>query len=53
MNIDDKELMNVYGGAITASYLNALARIYNTVLGIGQLLGTAIRRSINGSYCKV
>ena len=50
--LNNKELMNIDGGAaITASLLNAASRALSTIMGIGRSLGSAIRRSINGSVC--
>lgn len=53
MELNNTELMSINGGGVTASYLNALARIYTTVLNVGQTLGSALRRAVNGKYCKV
>ena len=52
--LSNKESMNVEGGAkFTASLLNAASRAISTLLELGRNLGSAIRRSINGSICPV
>ena len=43
----DKELYVVKGG-VNASSLNAIARIVNAILEIGQMIGSAIKRKIKG-----
>ncbi len=43
----DKELYIVKGG-INASSLNAVARIVNAILTIGQMIGSAIKRKLKG-----
>ena len=51
MKLDNKELININGGGITASYINAAARAFNTVLNFGRTVGSSIRRIIGRSYC--
>lgn len=51
MKIQETELYNIKGGAITATLLNAVARTINTILNLGQTVGSAIYRIINKSYC--
>jgi hypothetical protein len=43
----NNELYEIKGG-INASSLNALARIVNAVLTIGQMIGSAIKRKLRG-----
>lgn len=52
MRLSNKELLEIKGGAITASLLNALSRAISTTLNLGQVIGSAIRRAISKSYCK-
>jgi len=47
------EMLNVSGGAISASFINAIARGINTLLDLGRSLGTSIRRSISGKICSI
>ena len=53
--LNSKELLNIYGGAttnwLTATFINAAARILDTIMDVGRSLGTAIRRTTNGSIC--
>ena len=51
--LDSKELLNIDGGAnwLSASFLNAASRALSTLYDLGRSLGTAIRRTINGSVC--
>ena len=50
--LNDKELMRIEGGAgFTASLLNAASRAISTLMELGRNLGSAIRRTINGSIC--
>ena len=47
----DKELINISGGGWTAAYLNAAARVVNTLLDLGRSVGSSIRRAITRSFC--
>ena len=52
--LDNKELLYIEGGALnwlSASFLNAASRALSTIMELGRSLGTAIRRTINGSVC--
>lgn len=50
-----EEMFEISGGAswISASFLNALARTMEIIMDVGRSVGTAIRRTINGSICPV
>ncbi len=48
MKIENKELANIVGGAITASFLNAILNIGKTIFELGSQLGKNIRRLIFG-----
>lgn len=52
--ISNNELIEIKGGAykITAALLSSLSRGINTILNLGQTLGSAIRRIISKKYCK-
>ena len=52
MRLSNEELSNIYGGAITASLINALSRAISTTLNLGQVIGSAIRRVLSKNYCK-
>lgn len=51
--LNEKEMLNISGGAISASFINAIARGINTLLDLGRSLGTSIRRSISGKICSI
>ncbi len=53
MNLTNKELYAVIGGAVTinATFINAISRIFTTVLKVGQTIGTVIRRALVRDYC--
>ena len=51
MKLNNYELKNIEGGAITASLLNALSRAISTTLNLGQVIGSAIRRVFSKNYC--
>ena len=55
INLKDDELLKINGGSsfFSAAFLNAAARVVNTLLDLGRSFGTAIRRTINGSYCSL
>lgn len=45
--MDNKELYEIIGGA-NASTINAIARVINTIISIGQMIGSAIKRKLRG-----
>ena len=51
--LNKEEMLNISGGGISASFINALARGINTLLDLGRSLGTSIRRSISGKVCSI
>jgi len=51
MKLEDNELLKIYGGGITASLLNAVSRTISTMLNLGQIIGSAIRRVISKKAC--
>lgn len=48
MRIENKELANIVGGAISAAFLNAILNIGKTIFELGSQLGKNIRRMIFG-----
>lgn len=50
-NLTKDELLNISAGAITASYISALARTIESLLELGRSLGTAIRRWSSSNVC--
>lgn len=53
MILSDQELLNIKGGAVTASLINAIARGISTIADLGRSIGTAIRRLVSGKICSV
>ena len=51
MELKKEELFSITGGAVTAAFLNAIARGISTIFDLGRSVGTAIRRIGNGSIC--
>ncbi len=47
----NEELLNVQGGSISASLLNAIARGAEVLYNIGSSLGKCIRLFISGKKC--
>lgn len=51
--LENNELYQIYGGAITASFITAVVRAVNGILDLGRSLGSAIRRIQNGKVCSL
>jgi len=52
--LNRKEMLVVNGGAsINGTWINSFVRCVTIFFEIGQSLGTAIRRKMSGSICKV
>lgn len=51
IKLNKEELLNVDGGAITASLINSFARAGSLLLELGRSLGSAIRRLYSGKTC--
>lgn len=45
--MENKELYEIRGGA-SATTLNAIARVINTLISLGQMIGSAIKRKLQG-----
>ena len=46
-------MKEISGGAITSAMINALNKAINTIYELGKATGSALRRIIKKSYCKV
>lgn len=46
--MENKELYEIRGGA-SATTINAIARVINTILSLGQMIGSAIKRKLQGN----
>lgn len=53
MKLTEKQMMNLYGGAITGTMINSLVRGINALLDLGRSLGTAIRRISGNNICSL
>lgn len=51
--LKEKEMMEIDGGTLTSSFINAIAKIVNTLFDIGKETGSAIRRLTTGNYCSI
>ena len=53
MMLNNTELLKITGGAtnISGTLLNAVAKLIDTVLSIGRVIGTAIRMTKSGTKC--
>jgi len=51
--LSNDELINIKGGAFSSTLLNSVSRLIETLLKLGQTVGTAIRRSVSKKYCKL
>lgn len=51
--LTNEELVLVRGGGITATLLNSLSRYMDTIFGLGQTVGSSIRRLISKKVCKI
>ena len=45
--MDKKELEKIKGGA-NAALINAFARVINSIISVGQMIGSAIKRKLRG-----
>ena len=53
VQLDNETMKKIYGGAITSAMLNAISKAINTLYELGKQTGSAIRRLIKNSYCKI
>ena len=53
MELKKQELLQIEGGAITATLINSLARAINTMMNLGRSVGSAIVRIYKGKICKI
>lgn len=51
MKLSKQELSKIYGGAISATLLNAISRTISTILNFGRTVGSSIRRLYTKNYC--
>ncbi len=48
-----KELENIYGGSFsfTTTFFNSISRYITTIKGLGESIGSSIRRILKRKYC--
>ena len=51
--LNEKEMSNIVGGALTSSFINAINGIINTLFELGKETGSALRRLTSGAYCQI
>ena len=51
--LNKKQLLNVTGGSISSTLLNAVVRGVNVFLEVGRSVGSAIRRFLSGQKCSI
>ena len=49
--MQERELLTVIGGGITATFLNSIARLIDTILDLGRNVGNAIQMVVSGRKC--
>ena len=50
--LDRDEMVQVNGGSISSSVINAISNVINIVLELGEKTGSSIRRMISGDICQ-
>lgn len=51
MKLNQEQMKQIDGGAITSAMLNAISKAVNTLYELGKATGSAIRRLIHKTYC--
>lgn len=51
--LTNEELLTISGGGITATFLNSLSRLMNTLYDLGQAVGSSLRRLVGKKVCKL
>jgi len=52
MKLNNELLINIKGGAISSTLLNAFSRLISTVIDLGRTVGSSIYRYKNKNYCR-
>jgi predicted nucleic acid-binding Zn ribbon protein len=53
LELNKEEKLQVNGGALTSSMLNAIARLVSTIYDLGRAVGSSIRRASSGNTCSL
>lgn len=51
MKLNEEQMKNIDGGAITSAMINAFNKAVNTLYELGRATGSAIVRLIKKTYC--
>lgn len=51
--LSEEELYMIKGGGIGATLLNSISRLVDTILNLGQLVGSSLRRGFSKNVCKL
>ncbi len=51
--LNERDLVNIKGGSISGTLINAFVRGINALLDLGRSLGNAIRRISSNNICKL
>lgn len=49
--LSNEELCAIKGGAINGTFLNAMTRMFSTLLEVGRAIGSSIIRHFKKNYC--
>lgn len=49
--LKEQELLDINGGGISGTLINALTSASKFIYNLGQSLGSSIRRIVGGNYC--
>ena len=53
MILGDKDLLNLRGGNLNATFINAIVKGISLLMELGKTLGSTIRRVTTNSSCKI
>ena len=52
MRISDEELLKIYGGSVSATFINAIVKGIFLIVELGKSLGSSIRRVSDNKICE-
>ncbi len=53
MILNKNELLNISGGAVNATFINAIVKGISLLMDLGKTLGSTIRRAVTNSSCEI
>ncbi len=51
MKLTEQELVNIVGGGISAALISAVTKVFTTIIEVGKMIGSSLRRSNTKNYC--